>query len=142
MTTTTANKFRVGFLSEMQRYPAEGWLGGVCAGIADYFDWRIKLVRVAAVLLLIFTAGTVVSILYIFAWFVMDDGDAKTGPRPKWSVAPAASSGGSSGGAAPEASVDLGDLKARFTRLDDRLRRMEEAALSKDDALKREIDKL
>ena len=40
------------------------------------------------------------------------------------------------------ASTTMRDIKERFSRLDDRLRRLEDAALNKDDALRREIDKL
>ncbi len=31
----------------------QGWLSGVCAGIADYFDWDLKTVRVLAIILLL-----------------------------------------------------------------------------------------
>lgn len=137
------SKFRTGFLSEMRRYPGEGWISGVCAGIADYFDWKLKLVRLIVALLAIFTAGWVVILLYILAWYLMDNGDEMPGPRPKWNDGgPAASTPytGPSGGAA--ATTDLREIKERFARLDERLRRMEESALSKDDALKREIEKL
>jgi phage shock protein C len=137
------SKFRTGFLSEMRRYPGEGWISGVCAGIADYFDWKLKLVRLIVALLAIFTAGWVVILLYILAWYLMDNGDEMPGPRPKWNdggPAPSTPYSGPSGGAA--ATTDLREIKERFARLDERLRRMEETALSKDDALKREIEKL
>lgn len=139
---STQSKFRTGFLSEMRRYPGEGWISGVCAGIADYFDWRLKLVRLVVALLAIFTAGWVVILLYILAWYLMENGDEMPGPRPKWNdgtpVAPAGPYTSPSSGSA----VDLRDIKDRFNRLDERLRRMEESALSKDDDLKREIEKL
>lgn len=143
--SNTNSKFRTGFLSEMRRYPGEGWISGVCAGIADYFDWRLKLVRLVVALLAIFTAGWVVILLYVLAWYLMDNGDEMPGPRPKWNdggPAPASPYSSPSGGSGASASVDLRDIKDRFARLDDRLRRMEETALSKDDDLKREIEKL
>ena len=45
-------------------------LGGVCAGIAETFDWDITAVRIAYVLLTLFTAfsGTLV---YILLWIIM-----------------------------------------------------------------------
>lgn len=138
-------KFRTGFLSEMRRYPGEGWISGVCAGIADYFDWKLKLVRLIVVLLAIFTAFWAVFVIYAVLWYVMDNGDEIPGPRPKWndgSAAPATPYTSPSSGNAASANVDLRDIKERFNRLDERLRRMEEAALSKDDDLKREIEKL
>lgn len=140
--SNTQSKFRTGFLSEMRRYPGEGWISGVCAGIADYFDWKPKLVRLIVALLAIFTAGWAVALIYAVLWYVMDNGDDLPGPRPKWNDAgpagPSAPFAGGSGGA----TVDLRDIKERFNRLDERLRRMEESALSKDDDLKREIEKL
>lgn len=140
------SKFRTGFLSEMRRYPGEGWISGVCAGIADYFDWKLKLVRLVVVLLAIFTAFWAVFVIYAVLWYLMDDGDQLSGPRPKWNdytpPAPSAPAGGGGSGGTAAASTDLREIKERFSRLDERLRRMEETALSKDDALKREIEKL
>ena len=45
-------------------------LGGVCAGIAETFDWDVVAVRIAYVLLTLFTAfsGTLV---YILLWIIM-----------------------------------------------------------------------
>lgn len=44
-------------------------IGGVCAGIAEYFDWDVTLVRVAyAILLFIFGVGF---FLYLILWLVM-----------------------------------------------------------------------
>ena len=45
-------------------------LGGVCAGIAETFDWDITAVRIAYVLLTLFTAfsGTLV---YFLLWIIM-----------------------------------------------------------------------
>lgn len=45
-------------------------LGGVCAGIAETFDWDITAVRIAYVLLTLFTAfsGTLV---YLLLWIIM-----------------------------------------------------------------------
>jgi len=46
-------------------------LAGVCAGIAEYFDWDITLVRVIYTLLTIFSAGFPGLLLYIVMWIVM-----------------------------------------------------------------------
>ncbi|MDD3322348.1 MAG: PspC domain-containing protein [Paludibacter sp.] len=46
-------------------------LAGVCAGIAEYFDWDITLVRVIYALLTIFSAGFPGLLLYIVMWIVM-----------------------------------------------------------------------
>jgi phage shock protein C len=44
-------------------------IGGVCAGIADYFDTDPSLIRLAAVLL--FFAGGVGVLAYIVAWIII-----------------------------------------------------------------------
>ncbi|MDD5185615.1 MAG: PspC domain-containing protein [Paludibacter sp.] len=46
-------------------------VAGVCAGIADYFEWDPTLVRVAYALLSIFSAGFPGLVLYIILWIIM-----------------------------------------------------------------------
>lgn len=46
-------------------------IAGVCAGIAEYLGWDITLVRVAYVLLSIFSAGFPGLLIYIILWAVM-----------------------------------------------------------------------
>jgi phage shock protein C len=46
-------------------------VAGVCAGIAEYFGWDVTLVRVAYVLLSIFSAGFPGLIMYIILWLIM-----------------------------------------------------------------------
>jgi phage shock protein C len=46
-------------------------LAGVCAGIAEYFDMDVTLVRVIYALLSIFSAGFPGLVLYIILWVVM-----------------------------------------------------------------------
>jgi phage shock protein C len=46
-------------------------VGGVCAGIANYFDWDITLVRIIYAVLSIFTAGFPGFLLYIVLWIIM-----------------------------------------------------------------------
>jgi phage shock protein PspC (stress-responsive transcriptional regulator) len=45
-------------------------LAGVCGGIAEYFDWDPSLVRVAYVLLCIFTVFSGV-LAYLVLWLIM-----------------------------------------------------------------------
>lgn len=47
-------------------------LAGVCAGIAEYFDWDITLLRIVYVLATIFTAFFGV-IVYIILWILMPE---------------------------------------------------------------------
>jgi len=140
---TNPSKLRTGFLSEMQRYPSDGWLAGVCRGVADYFDWKVKWVRVIVIAILILTTAWPVVIVYGVLWYVMEEGDLNNPNRPKWSDMPMAAARAAGATASSEtASTTLRDIKERFSRLDERLRRLEDAALNKDDALRREIDKL
>lgn len=44
-------------------------IGGVCAGLADYFDLDVALIRVAFVLLLLFGGGGLLA--YIILWIVI-----------------------------------------------------------------------
>ncbi|MCL5050699.1 envelope stress response membrane protein PspC [Aliidiomarina maris] len=52
-----------------------GKLGGICAGIANYFGWEVWLVRIIALTSLIFfTAFSLV--VYIVTWFLADKAPA------------------------------------------------------------------
>lgn len=46
-------------------------VGGVCAGIGDYFGWDYTLVRAIYAVLTIFSAGFPGLLLYIILWIVM-----------------------------------------------------------------------
>ncbi len=47
-------------------------IGGVCAGIADYFNWDITLVRIVYVLATFFTACSG-GIVYLILWLIMPE---------------------------------------------------------------------
>ena len=46
-------------------------IAGVCAGIAEYFNLDITLVRVLYVILAVFSAGFPGLFLYIILWIIM-----------------------------------------------------------------------
>lgn len=52
--------------------PARGWIGGVCAGIAEYLATDPVFVR-AAVVLAGFVFPTVVIVGYAAAWILLND---------------------------------------------------------------------
>jgi phage shock protein C len=54
-------------------------LGGVCAGLADYFDIDVSLVRLAFVGIAILSALFPMFIFYIIAWIVIP---VETRPSP------------------------------------------------------------
>ncbi|MGV8873290.1 MAG: PspC domain-containing protein [Rhodococcus sp. (in: high G+C Gram-positive bacteria)] len=45
-------------------------IGGVCGGIAEYFDWDVNIVRLATVAGAILTGGTV-ALIYLAAWMLI-----------------------------------------------------------------------
>jgi phage shock protein C len=58
----------------LTRRPAAGRIAGVCAGIAEYFDVDVTLVRVAWVVLSIVPGGIVGGVLaYVAAWIIVPD---------------------------------------------------------------------
>ena len=69
----------------LTRRPAEGKLGGVCAGLADYFEADVTLVRAIWVVLSIWPGAIVLGVIaYIAAWILMpraEGADAVTPSR-------------------------------------------------------------
>jgi phage shock protein PspC (stress-responsive transcriptional regulator) len=54
------------------RRPDEGKIGGVCAGLAEYFDADVALVRAAWVVLSIWPGAIVLGVIaYLAAWVLM-----------------------------------------------------------------------
>ena len=56
----------------LYRDPNNGILGGVCAGIAEYFSSEVWIIRLLVVSAFLFSAGLFVSIAYIAAYFILD----------------------------------------------------------------------
>ena len=62
------------------RRPAEGKIGGVCAGLADYFNTDVALVRAAWVVLSIWPGAVVLGVIaYLAAWLLMPRAEAVNG---------------------------------------------------------------
>ncbi|PKH03815.1 envelope stress response membrane protein PspC [Psychromonas sp. MB-3u-54] len=57
----------------LYRNPENAKLAGVCAGIAEYFDIEVWLVRLLVVSAFLFTAGFFVSLAYLVAYFTLDE---------------------------------------------------------------------
>lgn len=67
----------------LMRRPEEGKIGGVCAGLADYFDADVALVRAAWVVLSIWPGAVVLGVIaYIAAWLIMPRADAARAAVP------------------------------------------------------------
>jgi phage shock protein C len=69
------------------RRPVDGKIGGVCAGLADYFNTDVTLVRAAWVVLSIWPGAVVLGLIaYLAAWLLMPRAEAADGafaaPQP------------------------------------------------------------
>lgn len=123
----------------LKRDPDRGWVAGVCVGLADYFDWSVKLIRVIFVLGLIFSGFFPMGLIYLALWYLMDPVEpGEVIARPFEEAA--TGSGYYSGTAAPRTTMT--DVKARFSALDERLRHIEECVASNEFELRRELKKL
>jgi phage shock protein PspC (stress-responsive transcriptional regulator) len=69
----------------LMRRPDEGKLGGVCAGMAEYFDVDVVLVRAAWVVLSIWPGAIVFGLIaYVAAWVLMPRAETAPGtPAPR-----------------------------------------------------------
>ncbi|AEI46651.1 PspC domain-containing protein [Runella slithyformis] len=60
----------------LRRIQSEAVLGGVAAGLADYFSIDKAIMRVIFVVLMIFTKGFPVILIYIILWAVLPKGES------------------------------------------------------------------
>ncbi|MCT4713198.1 envelope stress response membrane protein PspC [Enterobacteriaceae bacterium H11S18] len=70
---------------KLWRIPEKGMLKGVCAGIAQYLDVPVKLIRLIVVLSMIFGLFFFVLVAYIALTFILDpmpQGADRTEPQP------------------------------------------------------------
>src|SRR6266850_188271 len=70
----------------LMRRPAEGKFGGVCAGLAEYFDADVALVRAAWVILSIWPGAIILGVIaYLAAWVLMPRAESALVPatRPR-----------------------------------------------------------
>ena len=119
----------------LRRIPQRGVVAGVCAGVAEYFGWSVKLLRAALVISVLLGAGAMI-VVYLILWYVMDPVEPAT---------PAASGhdgGDGSGPAGGARRPTMAEVQVRFERLDARLRGIEECVTDKEFELRRELKKL
>lgn len=130
MSSTRAPRDHNGRLSSMRRYPQDGWIAGVCAGVADYFGWSVKLIRVLVILAFVFSGFFPVGLVYLALWYLMDPAEAGA------TISTEASSSHCTGG------VSSATAKARFERLERRLRTIESCVTQEELELRREFKNL
>lgn len=127
---------------ELFRDPSRGKLAGVCAGLSDYFNmelWLVRILFITAVLL----SGPFFFVIYVACWFILDKApkehhatsDVELHEEPvsvKFKVWQK--------GEPPRQA--LFELKDRFTRLDSRIQKLETYVTSPEFTVSREIDRL
>jgi len=131
--TSKASRHENGILASMPRYPGEGWIAGVCAGIADYFGWSVKLIRVLVILALLFSGFFPVGIIYLALWYLMDPADAPA------SYGTSSSTPGPDGPKPRPSGMSADAAKARFEKLDRRLRNIEACVTQEELELRRQF---
>jgi phage shock protein C len=124
--------------SGLRRIPQRGVIAGVCAGIAEYFDWNVKILRATLVIAFVFSGFFPIVIVYCVLWYALDpiEGDTpSSGGYP-------GGGGDSPYGSAPARRPSMAEVTARFERLDARLRGIEECVTDGEFELRRELKKL
>lgn len=111
-------------------------IGGVCAGLADYFGLDRWLVRIITITLFLFTNSLVICI-YILAWIIFDNkpGDYIDDELEKEFAFERMKRKFTSGNG-------FSDTRNRFNQLELRMRRLEAYITSKQFNLSREINDL
>jgi phage shock protein C len=117
-------------LKGLRRIPERGVIAGVCAGIAEYFDWNVRLLRAVLVVGLFFSGVFPIIVVYLVLWYVMAP------------LTPAENAGLDRTGDLPGRPTSMGDVKTRFEKLDERLRHIEECVTEREFELRRELKKL
>lgn len=120
------------YFKGLHRIPERGVIAGVCAGIAEYFDWNVRLLRAILVVVFIFSGAFPILVVYGALWYVMDPVSREDYERPFSEPA----------SGTPTRPATMTDVKARFARLDERLRHIEECVTDKEFELRRELKKL
>lgn len=64
----------------LRRSRTDKFLGGVCAGVAEYLNMDTTLIRILTVVITLFTGVPVVA--YLVAWLVMPEQEQTTAPPP------------------------------------------------------------
>ncbi|NOU52828.1 envelope stress response membrane protein PspC [Pseudoalteromonas sp. JBTF-M23] len=127
---------------ELYRDPKRGKIAGVCAGLSDYFNMELWLVRILVITAVLLSGGPLFVVAYVACWFILDtkpvthtsnfvqqDEDPISVKFKVWQK-----------GEPPRRA--LFDLKERLTRLDTRIQSMETYVTSSEFTVSREINKL
>ncbi|QSX31244.1 MULTISPECIES: envelope stress response membrane protein PspC [Shewanella] len=124
----------------LYRIPAEGKIAGVCAGIADYFNFETWLVRVIAVSIFLLGGSGIVLVIYVALWMILDikPGGQKR-PKDEYRDIEVKKKVWQAGEPAKQA---LMDVNRQFQSLEMRLQELERHVTSDNFELKRQINNL
>ncbi len=109
----------------------EAKLAGVCAGVADYFGWKIKTVRILWVIATIIWPPILITAYIVMAWLL----DAK--PSMGYGMRNPTETSVRDDPMSPR--VRFMHVKTRFDRLEARLRTMESVVTSRGFQMDREL---
>jgi len=128
---------------ELFRDAERGKIAGVCAGISDYFNMELWLVRILVVTAVLLSGGPFIVVAYIAAWFILDKKPAEKTVKNADSIHQdplEAKFKVWQKGEPPRRALQ--DLKDRLARVDGRLQEMERYVTSTEFTVSREINKL
>lgn len=148
----------------LYRDPSKGKIAGVCAGLAEYFGIELWLVRILTLTGFFLLAPPFFFVGYIAAWFILEKKPRGMASRPRSEESGHTTNMGKSNGKGwhntfedePEKVVVKSkvwqageppkqaffDIKQRFEKNEDRLRKMESYVTSSEFQLNRELSKL
>ncbi|RZQ53391.1 envelope stress response membrane protein PspC [Pseudoalteromonas phenolica] len=128
---------------ELYRDPKRGKIAGVCAGLSDYFNMELWLVRILFITAVLLSGGPLFVVIYIACWFILDKKEPSlsqsTGKFDEIVPISVKFKVWQKGEPPRQA---LFDLKDRLTRLDNRIQSMETYVTSSEFTVSREINKL
>ncbi|ACJ29951.1 MULTISPECIES: envelope stress response membrane protein PspC [Shewanella] len=123
----------------LYRIPQSGKIAGVCAGIADYFNFETWLVRVLAASIFLLGGSGIVLIIYVLLWMILDikpGTDKNKSSHKEIEVKKKVWQSGE------PAKMALRDVNSQFRALELRLQSLERHVTSDNYDLKNEINNL
>ncbi|QQX78842.1 envelope stress response membrane protein PspC [Shewanella sp. KX20019] len=123
----------------LYRIPQAGKIAGVCAGVADYFNFETWLVRVVAASIFLLGGTGIVFIIYVLLWMILD---IKPGTDKNKSAHKEIEIKKKIWQSGEPAKMALRDVNSQFRTLELRLQNLERHVTSDNYDLKNEINNL
>ncbi|MEQ2355540.1 envelope stress response membrane protein PspC [Pseudoalteromonas piscicida] len=127
---------------ELYRDPSRGKVAGVCAGLSDYFNMELWLVRILFITAVLLSGGPLFIVVYVACWFILDKREVTPNRSPDAKDEDIVSVKFKVWQKGEPPRQALYDLKDRLSRLDGRIQNMERYVTSPEFTVSREIDKL